>query len=274
MHTFGLELPGTRIYRNAHGTSGLDAIALTQRNHVPSPYPKVSIIIPFYNDPYADQAIRSALAQTYPNVEIVVVDDGSTRHIEKIVPLMNRVQYLRKTNGGTASALNHGIRKASGDFIAWLSSDDIFYPHKLDVQIRFMLTNGAKISFSSFDMIDESNRITHPDVTPRYPDKVSFYTAMLTSNPINGCTVIMRRDLLNEVGLFNEALPYTHDYDLWYRILLARHPIAFVDAVLIQYRWHSQMGTVKHRPAIDLELESTRQRYYHSMTAYIRELGG
>ncbi|MGO4274414.1 glycosyltransferase family 2 protein, partial [Paenibacillus sp. TAF58] len=78
--------------------------------------PKVSIIIPFYNCPYIDQAIASAIGQTYANVEIIVVDDGSTIHADKIGPFKDRVYYLGKANGGTASALNHGIRYASGEY--------------------------------------------------------------------------------------------------------------------------------------------------------------
>ncbi|MCS7458831.1 glycosyltransferase [Paenibacillus doosanensis] len=238
--------------------------------------PKVTIVIPFYNDPYAYQAISSALAQTYPNVEIIVVDDGSNRYgeIGKIVPLMNRVLYMRKPNGGTASALNYGIRRASGDYIAWLSSDDLFYPHKLAVQIPFMLERQAEISFCSFDLMDENGLVTQTDVTPRFADEAALCSAMLTLNPINGCTVVMSVRLLEEIGLFNEALPYTHDYDLWFRIMLAGYRFAFVDEPLIGYRWHPQMGTVRHWPSIQLEIEQTRERYRRSMTDYIHKLGG
>ena len=68
--------------------------------------PKVSIIIPFYNDSYIDQAVVSALYQTYPNIEIIVVDDGSTQHQYRLAPYLSRIIYLGKANGGTASALN------------------------------------------------------------------------------------------------------------------------------------------------------------------------
>ncbi|MCZ8513598.1 glycosyltransferase [Paenibacillus filicis] len=236
--------------------------------------PRVSIIIPFYNDPYVGQAITSALEQTYPNVEIIVVDDGSTQHLDQIAPYMNRVHYIGKANGGTASALNHGIRLASGEYIAWLSSDDIFYPHKLSVQIPFMLSRNASISFSAFDLIDEHNRITEYHVGPRFPNVASLYGAMRHGNPINGCTVVAQKEMLLQVGIFHEALPYTHDYDLWVRLILSRVHFHYLDQPLIQYRWHNRMGTLKHRPAIEQEIRLIQSSYAHSLEAYVRELGG
>lgn len=237
-------------------------------------HPLVSVIIPFYNDPYVGEALASALAQTYPEVEIIVVNDGSTEHADKIAPYLNRILYLVKSNGGTASALNHGIRASSGEYIAWLSSDDRFYPRKLSVQIPRMQAAGAMISHTAFDLIDEHGRITQPRVTHPYRDDVSFYTAMLSCNPVNGCTVVMHRRLLKKVGLFDSALPYTHDVDLWYRIMLAGCRFEYIDEPLTQYRWHSQMGTVRHRPVIEQELAATRAKYAGRMANYIRSLGG
>lgn len=235
-------------------------------------HPLVSIIIPFYNDPYVPQAITSALAQTYPNVEIIVVDDGSTRHAELIQPYTSRVYYLGKGNGGTASALNHGIRMASGEYIAWLSSDDMFYPHKLAVQIPFMQANGAKFSFTSFDIIDENSRITQRGVAGRFPNVQSFYTAMLSYNPINGCTVVMKKELLGQIGLFNEGLPYTHDYDLWLRMILSGQQMYFLDQPLTQYRRHAQMGTIIHQPVITQEIQSLQSFYAPHLNGYIQRL--
>ncbi|UUZ89559.1 glycosyltransferase [Paenibacillus sp. P25] len=237
-------------------------------------YPKVSIIIPFYNDPYVDQAIVSALNQTYPNVEIIVVDDGSTQHADKIRPYMDRLYYLGKANGGTASALNYGIRMASGEYIAWLSSDDQFYPHKLSVQIPFMQAHQSLISFSAFDLIDAYNRVTQYNISPRFPSKLAFNQALRYGNPINGCTVVANRQLLLQAGLFNEALPYTHDYDLWMRLILSRVEFHYVDQPLIRYRWHDQMGSVKNQKAIEAEIRQIQTAYAPLLEAYLRELGG
>src|SRR5689334_17046366 len=100
--------------------------------------PLVTIVIPFYNCAYIDQAVQSALNQTYKPLEIIVVDDGSTRHADRLTPYLPYISYMGKANGGTATALNHGIRNASGEYIAWLSSDDLFYPDKIAHQVAFM----------------------------------------------------------------------------------------------------------------------------------------
>src|SRR5690606_12850741 len=118
--------------------------------------PKVSIIIPFYNDPYVPEAVQSALDQTYPNIEVVIVNDGSTAYSDLLLPYRKhpRVVYGEKRNGGTASALNAGIRMAKGQYIAWLSSDDRFYPWKVARQLAYMIPKHARISYSDYDLID------------------------------------------------------------------------------------------------------------------------
>ncbi|MGA5688825.1 glycosyltransferase family A protein [Cytobacillus pseudoceanisediminis] len=95
-------------------------------------YPLVSIIIPFYNCKYVQRAIYSALKQTYRNIEVIVVNDGSTAHLPMIKPLKDNIIYIRKKNGGIASALNEGIRNSTGEYIVWLSSDDLFINTKVE----------------------------------------------------------------------------------------------------------------------------------------------
>ncbi|GAC44150.1 glycosyltransferase [Paenibacillus popilliae] len=236
--------------------------------------PKVTIIIPFYNDPYVEQAITSALNQTFPNIEIIVVDDGSTRHTDKIQSYTNRILYLGKANGGTATALNCGIRAASGEYIAWLSSDDIFYPHKLAIQIPYMLERRASICYTSFDYINDHGQVIEHNVGPHIPNMKSFYQSMLAGNPINGCTVVARKDLLLQTGLFNEALPFAHDYDLWLRLITSRIDFHYLNQPLIQYRRHEQMGTVKHRTVIEQETRIIQSRYAHLLRVLYQELGG
>lgn len=237
-------------------------------------YPRVSIIIPFYNCPYIEQSIVSALSQTYPNVEIIVVDDGSTVHADKIGPFLTRVHYLGKSNGGTASALNHGIRMASGDYIAWLSSDDMFYPDKIERQLNFMLAHHSVISYTAFDEIDAYNNLTNRSVGARFASQVDFIRSLISLDPINGCTVMMKKELLSHIGLFNESLPFTHDYDLWIRAVLGRVYVHFLDQSLTMYRWHGDMGTRKHWPAIEREVAYLQGVYRDQLQVYVQQLGG
>lgn len=238
--------------------------------------PKVSIVIPFYADPYVPQAIQSALDQTYPNTEIVIVNDGSPSHEELLLPYLQhqKVVYLKKPNGGTASALNAGIRRATGDYVAWLSSDDRFYPWKLARQLAYMIPRHARISYSDYDIIDEHGAVTQPAAGLKFPTYQEFCRTFLTGNPINGCTVLSQRRLMLDIGLFHESLPYTHDYDLWFRIVLAGIDFHYVHEQLIQYRVHSAMGTKRHLPIILQESEATKARYAPAMQAFITALGG
>ncbi|UKS30999.1 glycosyltransferase [Paenibacillus sp. HWE-109] len=234
--------------------------------------PKVSIIIPFYNCPYIDQAINSALEQSYPYIEIIVVDDGSTMHADKITPFLDRVSYLGKANGGTASALNHGIRQATGQYVVWLSSDDLFYPDKVRNQLAFMQKNQAMISYTSFDEIDDQRRFLNFSAGMRFRNYREFITCWLKHDPINGCTVMIQKGMFTHIGYFDESLPFTHDYDLWIRFILNGIPIHFVDESLTKYRWHEQMGTKKHWPEIEREIAFIQSKYKLQLEAIIAHM--
>ncbi|MNR97860.1 putative teichuronic acid biosynthesis glycosyltransferase TuaG [compost metagenome] len=223
--------------------------------------PKVSILIPFYNCPYIAQAIKSALKQTYDNIEIIVVDDGSTSYTKLIKPYMKSVYYLGKANGGTATALNHGIKHASGEYIAWLSSDDLFYKNKIKHQVQFMKRTGASISFTNFNYINHDGAVTRHGAGGEPLTPVQLYSSFLNSNPVNGCTVMARRDLFGQIGLFDESLTYTHDYEYWMRAVLAGMSLPYLNENLTAYRWHTGMGTLRHSAAIAGEIEIVRSRY-------------
>ncbi|SEG36550.1 glycosyltransferase [Paenibacillus sp. UNC499MF] len=223
--------------------------------------PKVTVVIPFYNCPYVDQAVSSVLNQTYTNIELIVVDDGSTQHKDKLKPYMDRLIYIGKENGGAASALNMGFALATGDYVAWLSSDDLFYPDKIGRQVQFMLERNSIFSHTAFDQINEAGAVTQANVASRYRYPHEFTHAFLSICPVNGCTVMMRRDLFGTVGYFDETLRYTQDYEFWIRVLLAGFPLDFLDAPLTLYRLHGGMGTMLYQPAIWEEVLSVRSRY-------------
>jgi len=227
--------------------------------------PKVSIIIPFYNCAYVDKAVASAIGQTFPYVEIIVVDDGSTQYREKLDPFMANIHYIGKANGGTASALNYGIGLAKGEYVAWLSSDDLFYPAKIERQLRFMTEHKASISFTSFDEINAHGKIVKRNLGPHLNRWQELYRIFPTANPVNGCTVVMKKELFDAVGPFDQTLIYTHDYDLWIRILLQGVPFHYLPEPLIKYRVHKKMGTIKHHLAIQKEIKSIRDRFSDSL---------
>lgn len=234
--------------------------------------PLVTIVIPFYNDPYIAEAIESALSQTYPRREIVVVDDGSTSYTELIQPFLSRIRYLRKKNGGTASALNYGIHRTVGDYIAWLSSDDRFYPNKIAHQVGYMIEHGAYFSHTNFDLIDGSGHLIEQGAGMIHATALQFYDSFLHGNCINGCTVMLNRKLLKRVGGFHEQLPYTHDMDLWYRIMLEGFDMHYIPECLTAYRRHEAMGTIRHRDAIMKEVQVTMKQYQARMQQFIARI--
>lgn len=236
--------------------------------------PKVSIIIPFYNDPYVDQAVISALYQTYSNFEVIVVDDGSTHHQERLMPYRSRIHYLGKANGGTASALNYGMRLASGKYVAWLSSDDRYMPDKIAKQVAYMEKTGAQISHTDYDVMNQHGTVTLRAECPKYPSAKAFITAFRHGCPVNGCTIMMTKELLQSMGWFNESLPFTHDYDLWIRVILARVEFHFINEPLTVYRRHSQMGTSKHFETVMQEAHAVNNMYASRLDALLAELPG
>jgi glycosyltransferase involved in cell wall biosynthesis len=232
---------------------------------------KVSIIIPVYNCPFVDQAIESALNQSYPNIEIIVVNDGSTEHLEKLEPYRNKVhRFIDKPNGGTASALNTGIRNATGDYFSWLSSDDMYEPQKIENQLMFMKNHNAKASYTNYVYIDTNNTILSGTVGLNYPNRVQFLEQMKKGCFINGCTVMLKMKVFSKVGLFDESLPYTQDYDMWLRVLKYCH-FRYLEEPLVLYRVHDGMGTKKHEQEILKEIDFVRERHRTGLDQLILE---
>ncbi|HWA43197.1 MAG TPA: glycosyltransferase [Hypericibacter adhaerens] len=219
--------------------------------------PLVSIVIPVFNGAnYLGQAITSALAQTWPNLEVIVVDDGSTDDSATrsvIQSFGDRIRAFHQPNGGVAVALNRGIAEAAGDFISWLSHDDLYDPRKVEIQMqRLSAAPGPCIVFGDYDIVDRHGRFLHRcEVGIGYDENVSLW-AILESR-INGCALLLPRECFDKCGLFDPALPTTQDYDLWFRMV--RH-YRFVHQAgpLVRQRSHSEQGSLSPRHADEASL--------------------
>lgn len=157
--------------------------------------PKVSVIIPVYNGQnYLREAIESVFAQTYRNYELIVVDDGSNDGTWDIIQSYGpRVCGIRKENGGVASALNCGIRESSGDYIAWLSHDDLFLANKLDRQVEFLRRfPDFKACYTDYYVIDEDGKILREVETPWYP-RLEAMRVLFGRVYLNGSTMLIER---------------------------------------------------------------------------------
>ena len=221
---------------------------------------KVSIVIPFYNCRYIARSITSALNQSYKNIEIIVVDDGSTEHVELLKPFIKKIIYIKKRNGGTATALNQGIIRASGDYIVWLSSDDLFYSTKVEVQLDFMKKNNFMFSFTDYIYINEKTQIMSPSIAPENLNKATLLEGLKRGCPINGSTVMAKREIFSSVGFFDESLVYAHDYDYWIRTFL-KFDLGYLNQPLTLYRLHRRMGSKKFAKKIGEETDSIQNRY-------------
>lgn len=210
--------------------------------------PEVSIIIPVYNGSnYLREAIDSALAQSYENIEVIVVNDGSDDNgaTESVASSYGkRICYFAKENGGVASALNKGIREMRGKYFSWLSHDDLYLPNKVGVQIERLKSVGPEtVLYSDFDMIDKDSafitRIELPHIEPW-----NFRASLVSDVNIHGCTLLIPRRCFDDVGLFDENLKTTQDYDMWFR-MSARYDFVHMPEVLVHSRAHSMQGQVR-----------------------------
>ena len=210
--------------------------------------PLVSIIIPIYNGSnYMREAIDSAIAQTYENIEIIVVNDGSTDNTEEIAKSYgDKIQYYKKENEGVATALNLAIKKSNGEYISWLSHDDVYFFSKIEKQISFLNINNEKkvILYSDWYIMDANGKyifaVEHLEKHERKKLNNSFYP--LLKGLVHGCTLLIPREAFDKVAFFDTMLKTTQDYDLWFKLFQV-YPIRHMSEKLIKSRKHDKQGS-------------------------------
>lgn len=191
----------------------------------------ISVIIPAHNRAHTlPRALDSVLAQTRPADEVILVDDGSTDDTAALLQThYPTVRYLHQPNQGVSAARNSGIRVARGDWIALLDSDDAWLPHKLACQAR-QLDSGAPLIHS--DEIWIRNGVRVNPMKKHAKSGGWIYQQCLPLCAISPSAALLRRDLFERIGLFDDTLPACEDYDFWLRVC-ARHPVVYIDEPLI-----------------------------------------
>lgn len=213
--------------------------------------PRVSIIIPVYNGAnYLDESIKSALAQTYQNLEVIVVNDGSTDMgaTEKIAQSFgDKIKYFHKENGGVASALNFGIQKMTGSYLSWLSHDDLYEKTKIEDQVRMAVTHGGNTVIACNARVLFESGIKKPGPINKNVFKYfDIFLAISADVGLNGCSLLIPKKAFLDSGGFNSALPVTQDYDLWFRLYHEHnYKFALLDKDLVVYRRHQEQDSVK-----------------------------
>jgi glycosyltransferase involved in cell wall biosynthesis len=228
---------------------------------VTTAYVAVTVLIPTYNrSRYVGHAIRSVLQQTFRDLELLVLDDGSTDDTEEVVRAIDdpRVRYVRCPHRGISATLNTGVRLARGRYVARLDSDDEWLPDSLaretavlNEQLDVGLVYGRAQAMDAAGRPLPSTR----GYALRYP--ADSFRSMLVDDSTN-ISVLVRRECFDRVGLFDESLTAHEDWDMWLRV--ARHyRFAFVDAILARFRVHGANLTAPASPVFAQLLE-TRSR--------------
>lgn len=205
----------------------------------------VSVVIATYNmGHYLAQAVQSALSQSYRNVEVQIVDDGSTDDTPKVTRQWEadpRVQVHTQSNSGQASAKNTGVKLSRGRFVAFLDADDLWLPEKLSRQMElFRGRPEIGVVYSDYQCMDGDGRILSKGVTNMRRGWVSG--ALLIENFVCYSAGVVRRECLERNGCFDESLGMGIDYDLWLR-LSAHYQFDFVPEPTVRYRiWPGQMS--------------------------------
>lgn len=231
--------------------------------------PLVSVIIPAYKvAPFIKATLDSVLSQTFGDYEIIVINDGSpdTEELERqIEGYRNLITYLTQPNQGAGAARNAGIRAAHGKYLAFLDGDDYWLPDFLKEQVALIATDGG------FDLVyadavnlegAKQNPITNMDVNPS--SGVVTAESLITGkcNVITS-SVVARRDLVVQVGFFDESFPNSQDFDLWLRLAKQGARITYQKKVLVHRRIYE--GSLASNPIKSFEgeiavLEKTRRR--------------
>ncbi|MBP1178480.1 glycosyltransferase family 2 protein [Methylobacterium sp. PvR107] len=215
--------------------------------------PKVTIAIPVYNGAdYLSDAIDSALRQTYENVEIIVLDDGSDdggRTRDVALRYGGKIKYLHQRNLGVAGAMNHILDIMEGDFFTWLSHDDVHRREKVELQVEYYraLNKRSAIIFSDVFYIN-SQGYKIDDSRLNFVKYATHPKRALLDSAINGCTLFIPTHVMRAFGPFDASLKYVQDYALWSKIL-QKHDFFLLPTPLVSYRIHSNQGT-RHPEAV------------------------
>ena len=222
--------------------------------------PLISIVIPTFNSAaFISKTVESALAQTYPHIEIVAVDDGSSDNTVPILrQLGDKVRVFTQANAGAATARNHGIAQSRGDFVAFLDADDYWHPAKLDAQMRHLSAcAGCRAVYCAWAewRCDRDGAWSVPPWGDETPDPMALeqagsgwlYPVLLQDSVVHTSTLVLHRSVIDEVGQFDTQLRKGQDLDYWIRISRVT-PFHKLRAVLSLYRIHDTSITFRPMP--------------------------
>jgi Glycosyl transferase family 2 len=211
--------------------------------------PRVSVVMAVRNGvPYLEQAVDSILAQTFTDLEFVIIDDGSTDSTPEVLRRYqtadHRVRVLHQENAGLTPSLNRGCQLARGTYVARMDADDVAFPDRLARQVEFLDRHpGVALLGSAVVRIDELGREIKRSECPTLHAEI--VRALTRYNCFTHPTVMLRKDMLAAVGGYREAYRQAQDYDLWLR-LSERYEVANLAEPLLYYRVYASQVSVRH----------------------------
>lgn len=225
--------------------------------NAPLKYPLISIIMPCYNaEAFVEETIKGVFQQTYPNVELIIVDDGSIDQSPAILFESEKkypaLKIFSQANSGPYPARNLALKHAQGEFIAFLDADDYWAPDCLKKLYDTLVEANTDLSYCGWQNVVENGKDGPPYVPPAY-EKGNLHEAFLTGCPWPIHAALTRRIIIDQVGGFSTRCFSAMDYDLWIRISAITQNIVRVPEVLAYYRWHNrgQISSVKWRQVLD-----------------------
>ncbi|WP_419663486.1 glycosyl transferase, family II [Desulfosarcina variabilis str. Montpellier] len=238
--------------------------------------PIVSVVVTCYNyGHFLAACLNSVLSQTFKEIEVIVVDDGSTDDSEQVaIPFLKdeRVRYIKQKNGGQANAKNRGIREAKGEFIAFLDADDQWDKCKIEKQLPLFEDTSVGVVYSIHRFVDEAGQPVMRQKRRRTmkPRKGKVTQYLFIDNFIPFSSTVVRSDCFNRLGVFDESLAMGIDWDLWLRFS-TRYLFDYVDEPLLIYRiGHSgQMSknVLKRQSCSDRIMDKFRRAYPKEVNA-------
>ena len=247
-------------------------------SHGTEPKALISIIMPCFNAAnHVEEAAKCALGQSYGNVELIVVDDGSTDGSDAILTRLvqnhpDRVHLLYTSRAGPYPARNIGLKQAHGEFIAFLDADDWWAQDALEKLHDALVKHEADIAYCGWQNVGDGIQAA-PYVPPVYEEEDTVAHFVRTCPwPIHAALV--RRELVDRLGGFSERCFASMDYDFWLRALALRARMRHVPEVLAFYRWHNlgQVSAVKWRQVLDaLDAQQSFIRHNPGLTAHLSQ---
>lgn len=209
--------------------------------------PLVSIIVPTYNsEKFILESVNSAINQTYTNIEIIIIDDGSTDNTETVAQQFpDSIRYIKQTNSGPSAARNHGLRESRGNYIAFLDVDDAWEPAKIEKQVSFFENNkNLMILATGYIRCDTNLKPVETVALKPTSEGIIPFKSLLERNKLLTSTIMIKKEGVNTCGFFNEKIQFGEDWDYWVR-LAQLGEIGYIETPLCKYRVHGSGLTAK-----------------------------